>query len=94
MLTYIAVSVLVQGSTGAQISVSRFSTEQVTAAKHDWALTPNPGGVWVAIDTCHMGVGGDTSWSPETHAQYRISPKENSEWKFKVRIRPSVPSRK
>lgn len=30
--------------------------------------------VWLNIDNCQMGVGGDTTWGAQTHSEYTITP--------------------
>lgn len=59
------------GTQGAQLSVSKYSIDQLDDAKHQVELQPSDG--WhVNIDTAHMGLGGDCSWLPYVHPQYQV----------------------
>jgi len=55
-------------------SVSRFSQQQLTDAKHTDELIDQQR-IHVAIDHQHMGVGGDDSWSPSVHPEYLLTEK-------------------
>lgn len=58
--------------TGAfHFSVSPYGTQQLTAARHWHQLRPEAG-LWLNLDTAHMGVGGDDSWSPSVHQAYLL----------------------
>ncbi len=57
-----------------QFSVSAYSAEQLTKAKHTNELVPSDK-VFINIDTEHMGVGGDDSWSPSVHKAYLLDKK-------------------
>ncbi len=80
---------------GAQVNLSRFTVAELDGAAHDWALpdrrAEERNKVLLSIDTSHMGVGGDTAWSPEVHQQYQVSAKAGNEWRYRVRVRPSSP---
>lgn len=51
-------------SPSLQASVSPFSADALTEAKHDAELRPSDDSVHVHLDTQHMGVGGHDSWTP------------------------------
>ncbi len=57
-----------------QFSVSPYSAEQLTKAKHTYELKPSDK-VFINIDALHMGVGGDDSWSPSVHEAYLLDKK-------------------
>ncbi|TGG95472.1 beta-galactosidase [Natronospirillum operosum] len=52
---------------------SRFSLANLTAARHTVDLEAQPG-LYLRLDGWHQGVGGDDSWSPSVHPEYRIEP--------------------
>ncbi|NGN97499.1 beta-galactosidase [Grimontia sp. S25] len=52
-------------------SVSRYSQESLTEAKHQEALVPDDH-IYLRIDGYHMGVGGDDSWSPSVHPEFLL----------------------
>jgi beta-galactosidase len=56
-----------------QMNVSRYSTEALVAAKHDFELQQD-NCVHVHLDHRHMGVGGDDSWTPSVHEEYTVPP--------------------
>ena len=75
------------GNGGAQISISRFSTKELHEAKHDDELISSKNkNIHLNIDTAHMGVGGDTGWTPETHLPYRVLAETGTVWKYKLEI--------
>jgi len=55
-------------------SVSRFSQQQLTDAKHTDELMDQQR-IYVCIDHQHMGIGGDDSWSPSVHPEYLLTDK-------------------
>ncbi len=76
------------GSEGSQISVSRFSREELHRKKHDWQLRTS-NSVHLHIDTVHMGLGGDNSWTPGVHQQYQINADtEGAEWNYRLTLIP------
>jgi beta-galactosidase len=83
------------GVKGAQINLSRYSVEELNRARHDDELVGRREGqegdvahktVHLHVDTAHMGVGGDTGWTPETHLQYRISGASGNVWKYRLTV--------
>lgn len=52
-------------------SVSRFTQENLTQAKHTNELQDS-GTLFVRVDGFHMGVGGDDSWTPSVHDEFRL----------------------
>ena len=53
------------------ISASRFSQQQLAAARHQSDLVAEEG-LWVCLDGAHMGVGGDDSWSQSVRPEYQL----------------------
>eukprot|EP00924_Labyrinthula_sp_SR-Ha-C_P003057 snap_masked-scaffold_50-processed-gene-0.12-mRNA-1 protein AED:1.00 eAED:1.00 QI:0/0/0/0/1/1/2/0/1554 len=79
------------GMTGAQLNVSKFTVEELDKADHQSEL-PSWNDVearptQVLLDTAHMGLGGDNSWLPASHKQYRVRP---GIWRFQLCIQPGV----
>ncbi len=52
--------------------MSRFSLEQLREASHRHHLRPEAG-CWLHLDACHMGVGGDDSWSPSVSPEFLLT---------------------
>ncbi|MGL4777490.1 MAG: glycoside hydrolase family 2 TIM barrel-domain containing protein, partial [Aeromonas veronii] len=52
-------------------SASRFSQQQLAAARHQSDLVAEEG-LWVCLDGAHMGVGGDDSWSQSVRPEYQL----------------------
>ncbi|MCC4787065.1 beta-galactosidase [Vibrio splendidus] len=52
-------------------SVSRFGQQQLQQAKHTCDLTEQEQ-LFVYIDGFHMGVGGDDSWTPSVHDEFKL----------------------
>ena len=57
-----------------QFSISRYSWQQLAAAKHQHELKEGGSCLHVHLDVAHMGVGGDDSWSPSVHEEYLVAP--------------------
>jgi len=55
--------------------VSRFSIQNLTAATHTCDLV-TADCLFLHLDHKHMGLGGDTSWLPQVHDEFRIKPAE------------------
>ncbi|MCH8532060.1 MAG: beta-galactosidase [Saccharospirillum sp.] len=53
-------------------SASRYSLDNLSRAKHSHELIADPG-CYVRLDSAHMGVGGDDSWSPSIHPEYLLT---------------------
>ncbi|MFM5337884.1 beta-galactosidase [Aeromonas enteropelogenes] len=53
-------------------SVSRFSQQQLAAARHQSDLVAEEG-IHVCLDGVHMGVGGDDSWSQSVRPEYQLT---------------------
>ncbi|MDD1795325.1 beta-galactosidase [Enterovibrio sp. ZSDZ42] len=53
-------------------SVSRYSQENLAAAKHQEELVQDDH-LYLRIDGHHMGIGGDDSWSPSVHSEYLLN---------------------
>jgi beta-galactosidase len=54
-------------------SVSRYSQQQLTLARHQTDLVAE-GGLHLCLDGFHMGVGGDDSWSQSVRPEYWLRP--------------------
>lgn len=52
-------------------SASRFSQQQLAAARHQSDLVAEEG-LCVCLDGAHMGVGGDDSWSQSVRPEYQL----------------------
>ena len=75
------------GTNGAQIMMSRFTMEELNSSIHDDELLRNDEReIQLYVDTAHMGVGGDTGWTPETHLQYRIKAEIGTKWKYQLEL--------
>ncbi len=64
-------------------SVSRFSQQQLAAARHTHELEAHAG-TYVFFDGFHMGVGGDDSWTPSVKPEYRLEAGDYR-WRFTLR---------
>lgn len=53
------------------LGVSRYSQPVIAAAKHTHQLHED-NCIYVRIDSEHMGVGGDDSWSPSVHEEFLL----------------------
>ncbi|PSW13616.1 beta-galactosidase [Photobacterium rosenbergii] len=58
-----------------QFSVSRYSQQQLAVAKHTNELEAEQQ-IYLRIDHQHMGVGGDDSWSPSVHDEFKLTDKQ------------------
>jgi len=56
-------------------NLSRYSQAALAAARHQYELVEDDG-VYLHIDAEHMGVGGDDSWSPSVHPEYRLTERQ------------------
>ncbi|MGF1790549.1 beta-galactosidase [Photobacterium profundum] len=65
-------------------SVSRFSQQQLTEARHTNELTPEDK-IYLRIDHQHMGVGGDDSWSPSVHKEFQLT---DNAYRFNIMLKP------
>ncbi|RJX67172.1 beta-galactosidase [Vibrio sinensis] len=66
-----------------QLSVSRFETSVMKAAKHTNELVDS-GKLFVRIDGEHMGVGGDDSWTPSVHDEFKLT---KSQYRYQLALR-------
>ncbi|MHA2939084.1 beta-galactosidase [Vibrio sp. RC27] len=69
-----------------QLQVSRYSLENLTLANHTNELIDD-GICWVRLDHCHMGVGGDDSWTPSVHEEFRLKSKE---YRYQLTLNMSI----
>jgi beta-galactosidase len=65
------------------LSVSRYSCEVLTTAKHTNELIDS-GMLFVRIDGFHMGVGGDDSWTPSVHEEFTL---KQEQYRYQVTLR-------
>lgn len=63
-------------------SVSRFGQQQLVQAKHTCDLTEQDQ-LFVYIDGFHMGVGGDDSWTPSVHDEFKLT---QEHYRYQVRF--------
>ncbi|MGR5555292.1 beta-galactosidase [Vibrio fortis] len=63
-------------------SVSRFGQQQLVQAKHTCDLTEQDQ-LFVYIDSFHMGVGGDDSWTPSVHDEFKLT---QEHYRYQVRF--------
>lgn len=57
-----------------QVSVSPYSQEMITKARHTYELAKAPY-LTLCVDGFQMGVGGDLSWAPSVHPEYLLTQK-------------------
>ena len=62
----------ITGQPPLQISASRFSLENLTAARHTVDLIADEC-VYLRLDAVHMGICGDDSWSPGVQFSVHLS---------------------
>ncbi|MBU2864475.1 beta-galactosidase [Reinekea forsetii] len=55
-----------------QFSVSRYSQRSLASAQHPHELESEAGWV-VNLDHRHMGIGGDDSWTPSVHEEFKLT---------------------
>jgi beta-galactosidase len=65
------------------LSVSRFDTKVLRAARHTNELIDS-GKLFVRIDCAHMGVGGDDSWTPSVHEEFKLL---QEQYRYRVTLR-------
>lgn len=65
------------------LSLSRYSIPMLTQAIHTNELLDS-GKLYVRLDGYHMGVGGDDSWTPSVHDEFRLLERNYS---YQVRLR-------
>ncbi|WP_163922892.1 beta-galactosidase [Photobacterium sp. Alg240-V54] len=53
-------------------AVSRYSQSQLALARHSYELQPD-NCLHLNIDSEHMGIGGDDSWSPSVHPEFLLT---------------------
>ncbi len=65
------------------LSVSRFTQDNVAQAKHTNELNDS-GNLFVRIDGFHMGVGGDDSWTPSVHDEFKL---DRERYRYQVELK-------
>jgi beta-galactosidase len=80
--------VLTYASGTSQMSLSRFHISELTKAAHQYELCPSVSewrerSIKVILDHSHAGVGGDVSWLPSVHDEFKVTiPQEG--WRFEI----------
>ncbi|MHB9025570.1 MAG: glycoside hydrolase family 2 TIM barrel-domain containing protein [Armatimonadota bacterium] len=64
---------LVTGQPPFHLDALHYTIDDLRQARHYYELTPRPE-VYLHLDARHMGVGGDTGWTPNVHEEYLIQP--------------------
>lgn len=64
-------------------SVSRFAQDNMAQAKHTNELKDS-GNLFVRIDGFHMGVGGDDSWTPSVHDEFKL---DRERYRYQVELK-------
>ncbi|MFT6986482.1 MAG: beta-galactosidase [Psychromonas sp.] len=64
------------------LGVSRYSQNNVAEAKHTHQLRAEDK-IYLRLDGFHMGVGGDDSWSPSVHHEFRLTQRR---YQYQVRL--------
>jgi len=75
---------LVSGMPSLQFSAQHHTVEDLDRARHTTDLVRRDE-IELCLDHMHMGVGGDDSWSPRTHAEYLIVP---GRFTYRLHLRP------
>ncbi len=76
----------IEGRPAFHFSALHHAIDDLATVKHRHELTPRPETI-VHLDGFHMGVGGDTGWTRNVHAEYLLPPDVYT-WSF--RLRPQV----
>jgi beta-galactosidase len=63
-------------------AVSRYSQSNVAIAKHTNELNADEQ-IYVRLDGFHMGVGGDDSWSPSVHDEFRLT---ETRYRYQIKL--------
>ena len=74
------------GMQGAQMCLTRYTIGELTFARHQHELhsiDKDSSDIYLHIDGAHCGVGGDCSWAPRLHNQYRVW---GERWKYKISL--------
>ncbi len=68
-----------------QFSALPVTPEELTVAGHDWELTPG-GSTTLILDGWHLGLGGDTGWTRNVHAEFLVGPGTYC-WRARLELR-------
>ncbi|CCN49915.1 Beta-galactosidase [Vibrio nigripulchritudo MADA3029] len=68
------------------LGISQYEPRQVSQAMHTCDLTLS-GQLYVNVDTAHMGVGGDDSWTPSVHQEFQLKEKH---FHYQVMLKPNT----
>jgi len=60
------------GASDLHMSLSRYSMSNLLTARHTADLVPSDALYW-HIDAAQAGLGGDSSWEPRTHPEFRLT---------------------
>ena len=77
---------LISGDQPLQFSAHRCSTEDLQMAEHVPDV-PRRERVFLSLDHCHMGVGGDIGWGRCVHEPYLIRP---GTFRYRLNVRPLI----
>jgi beta-galactosidase len=80
-----ATGLMVHGDTLLNVSAHHYSLDNLTRARHTIDLE-EAGYITLNIDLQQHGLGGDDSWSPRTHPEYRLT---ESKYRYSYTILPT-----
>ncbi|HHG8774111.1 TPA: beta-galactosidase [Raoultella planticola] len=63
-------------------SVQPYGTAQLMETDHWHRMTPE-NGIWITLDSQHMGVGGDDSWTPSVLPQWLLL---DTQWQYQISL--------
>lgn len=69
-----------------QFNLSRYTLENLAQAKHTNELITDDK-LYLRLDHVHMGVGGDDSWSPSVHDEFRLTGKA---YQYQLTLKPKA----
>lgn len=67
-------------------SLSRYTMDNLLTARHTKDLVPAASLSW-HIDCAQAGLGGDTSWTPQTHLEYQL---RDTEYALSFTVMPAI----
>jgi beta-galactosidase len=76
-------SIVFRGLPSFHFSALHFRIDDLQVP-HNWELVPRKE-TYLRIDGWHMGVGGDTGWTPNVHPEYMLRP---GRWRWGFEIIP------
>ncbi|MDZ7346701.1 MAG: DUF4981 domain-containing protein, partial [candidate division KSB1 bacterium] len=78
-----SLGLFVKGEPTFEFSATFYSLDNLTQAKHITDIVEAPF-TTLNIDYRQAGLGGDDSWSPRTHPEYRLSAREYA-WQYRIK---------